>query len=275
VLRSSCQKPARSGPHSTEQEWQEMSFEPLPELADLLQIAINAATAGAEELKVQAGGPFEARVKGEIGNLVTDVDVAAEHRVRNAIASRRPDDLVSGEELPDSPGVRAAVRWSIDPLDGTTNYIRGLPFYCTSVAACSTATGQWLVGAVVAPALGVTYFASHGGGAWMSRGDAPVRVSGPPHGRESRLLGTGFSYSRTVREVQYTQLPELMTTFSDLRRFGSAALEICNVAEGTLDSFHESDLYEYDWAAAALIAEEAGLSVVRPSIPGAAMSATR
>ncbi|TXN31237.1 inositol monophosphatase family protein [Lacisediminihabitans profunda] len=253
-----------------------MSLEPLPKLADLLQIAITAATAGAEELTAQSGEPFETHTKGEIGNLVTDVDVAAEHRVRNAIATRRPDDLVSGEELPDSPGARATVRWSIDPLDGTTNYIRGLPFYCTSVAACSTSTGKWLVGAVVAPALGVTYFASLGGGAWMSRGgrDA-VRISGPPPGRASRLLGTGFSYSRTVRENQYAQLPELMTTFSDLRRFGSAALEICCVAEGTLDAFHESDLYEYDWAAAALIAEEAGLSIVRPSVQGAAMSATR
>ena len=81
--------------------------------------------------------PFNTRFKGEIGDLVTDADIAAELSVRNAIASKRPDDLITGEELADSPGVRATVRWSIDPLDGTTNYIRGLPFYCTSVAACS------------------------------------------------------------------------------------------------------------------------------------------
>ncbi len=252
-----------------------MSFDSLAERAKLLQLAIEAATAGAEELSAYAGGPLPTRIKGEAGNLVTDVDVAAERRVRKLITSKRPEDPISGEELPDSGGARASVRWSIDPLDGTTNYVRGLPFYCTSVAACSTVTGQWLAGAVVAPALGVIYFASLGGGAWMSRGSAPIRISGPPLDRSGRLLGTGFSYSRTVREAQYVQLSELMTAFSDLRRFGSAALEICGVAEGTLDAFHESDLYEYDWAAAALIAEEAGLSITRPLAPGGAMTVTR
>lgn len=247
----------------------------LSDLAEILQLAIHAATAGAEELSAGAIRPLNTRVKGEIGNLVTDVDLAAERSIRNAIASQRPDDLVTGEELDDAPGILATVRWSIDPLDGTTNYIRGLPYYCSSVAACSIATGQWLVGAVVAPALGVTYFASRGGGGWMSRRGVTVRLSGPPLNRKGRLLGTGFSYAQTVRDNQYTQLPEIMTMFTDLRRFGSAALEICNVAEGSLDAFHESDLQEYDWAAAALIAEEAGLLVIRPDSSSDIMSATR
>jgi myo-inositol-1(or 4)-monophosphatase len=220
----------------------------------LLAVARRAATAGAEVL---ASRPERVDVKGEHGDLVTDVDRRAEDRVRAVLA-------VTGEELARHDVGGAPVRWSIDPLDGTTNFVRGIPYYATCVAACDAVNGRWLVGVVHAPALDSIYWAASGLGAFRKRGAETVRLSGPPGRRGASLLGTGFSYNATIRDEQLLELAVELPHHTDIRRLGSAALDICLVADGTLDAFLERDLSEHDWSAAALIAQEAGLFVSRP-----------
>lgn len=234
--------------------------------AELLDVALAAARCGADVLLAGARGTFQVTSKGdEAGNLVTDVDVAAEHAVRGVIQSRRPADEITGEELPPAGADQSArVRWSIDPLDGTTNFTRGIPFYATCVGAAD-ADGQWLAGAVVAPALAKTYFAHRDGGAWLAADGTVRRLTGPVGGQGARVLGMGYSYSAEVRAEQFRAAAEQMRDYTDARILGSAALAICAVAEGALDGFVETDLGEHDWAAAAVIAEEAGLRVTRPA----------
>lgn len=237
-------------------------------LDELLDCALAAAGVGAAELKNRFGGPLQISSKTSPEDHVTDADLASERLVREAIARMRPDDTITGEELENQIGAEAKVRWSIDPLDGTINYTRGLPNYATSVGAASVETGEWLVGAVVAPSLGLTYYAKRGGGAWVIRDGQHTQLHGPPAERTTKILATGFSYDATKRVAQFEALAQLMPNFVDLRRMGSAALDMCAVAEGSIDAYYERDIKEYDWAAAALIAEEAGLSVLRPKFVG-------
>jgi myo-inositol-1(or 4)-monophosphatase len=238
--------------------------------AELVDIALEAARAGAAVLREGAHQVLQVDVKGEQGNLVTNVDVAAEVAVRDVILRRRPDDEITGEELPVNEAAGAQVRWSIDPLDGTTNFTRGIPYYATSVGAVA-ASGAWLAGAVVAPALSKTYYGYLGGGAWISDPQGVRRLVGPVDRSGALLLGMGYSYSSDIRRAQYAQTAEMMADYTDARALGSAALAVCAVAEGALDGYVETDLAEYDWAAAALIAEEAGLLVVRPTANSTAL----
>jgi myo-inositol-1(or 4)-monophosphatase len=233
-------------------------------MSEILDLARAAAPAGAAVLAAARPDHLHVRVKSGASDLVTDVDVAAEHAIRRVIAAARPGDSIGGEELPRHHNNAAEYRWSIDPLDGTTNFVRGIPYYCTSVAVAAMRTGDWVAGAVVAPQLGVTYYAERGNGAWLETRRGTKRLRPRSDRAELRLVGTGFSYDPRTRLDQFEALPDLMTTYHDLRRFGSAALEICAVAEGALDAFYEDDLQEWDWAAAALVAEEAGLLVKRP-----------
>ncbi|WP_235732454.1 inositol monophosphatase family protein [Mycolicibacterium septicum] len=235
--------------------------------AELVDVALEAARAGAAVLRSRPRASASVTVKGERGDLVTDVDVAAERAVRAVLSSRRPNDHVTGEELPGTAPAGARVRWSIDPLDGTTNFTRGIPYYATSVGAVCIATGQWLAGAVDAPVLGKTYYAYRGGGAWLAEATGVHRLTGPAAGGDgaARLLGMGYAYSADVRRAQCGMTAEMMAGYTDARALGSAALAICAVAEGALDGYVESHLGEYDWAAAALVAEEAGLAVRRPA----------
>ena len=238
------------------------------QLDQLLDCALDAANTGAAELLKRFGGPLEIESKTSAEDKVTDADLASERMVREVISRHRPNDSISGEELAEQVGVEAKVRWSIDPLDGTVNYTRGIANYCTSVGAMNLETGEWLVGAVVAPSLGLTYFAKRGGGAWLTRDGVTTQIFGPPKGRETKILATGFSYSAEERNAQFAKLAEMMTEFVDVRRMGSAALDACMVADGTVDVYYERHIKEHDWAAALLIAEEAGQVVKRPEFVG-------
>lgn len=234
-------------------------------LRELLSVALAAAAQGSKVLAGRGDSVLSLNTKSADGDLVTQFDLAAEKAVRHTILDRRPNDTVSGEELPTLlPGNPSGYRWSIDPLDGTTNFTRSMPHFATSVAVCGPG-GNWLAGVVDAPRLGRVYSASLGQGAWLDCDGVRVRLAGPKHRSSGRLLGTGFSYLENIRKEQYARLPDLMELFVDLRRTGSAALDICAVADGALDAFLERDLKEYDWAAASLIAEEAGLTVTRPT----------
>ena len=248
---------------------------PLPDSAavpgndplELLDVAREAAAAGAAVLARRNAEGLNAVNKSADGDWVTEFDTAAEQAVREVLARRRPQDTVTGEELEDSIPVHASgIRWSIDPLDGTTNFIRNIVYYATSVAAVND-DGDWLAGVVHAPALVRVYSAARGHGAWLAEHGNVRQLYGPDPERVGKLLGTGFSYDGEVRAEQYAALPALAGQFADVRRLGSAALDLCMVADGSLDAYIERGLNEYDYAAGALIVEEAGVPVQRPPKP--------
>ncbi|MET4096064.1 inositol monophosphatase family protein [Arthrobacter sp. UYCu712] len=244
-----------------------MSADPAtPELEVLLDLAKAAAAAGAAVLAGRNAAELDVSNKGDSGDWVTAFDLAAESAVRHVLTAARPRDTITGEEggtvLPDAP---SGYRWSIDPLDGTTNFIRNIVYYGTSVAVAD-ADGVWLAGVVNAPALGRTYYASRGHGAWLEYNGRTTQLFGPVPGRRGQILATGFSYDPAVRAEQAGVLGGLMDGFADVRRLGSAALDLCLVADGTHDAFGERGLNEHDFAAGALIAEEAGCWVRRPRL---------
>nr|WDS96027.1 fructose-1,6-bisphosphatase/inositol-1-monophosph atase [Micrococcus sp.] len=260
-------------------------------LSGLLVVAKSAAKAGAAVL-AQRPVTLVPATRDELGaetktsgsDWVTDYDRRAEDAVRQVITGYRPHDEISGEEYghtaPEHP---SGCRWAIDPLDGTTNFIRGIPQFCTSVAVEGpdedTGERRWLASAVVAPVLGRIWWASAGQGAFTALDPSlgvtgedgeplePVRLAGPVLGRSGRLLGTGFGYDAERRAFQQRVLAQIMPAFGDVRRIGSAALDLCMVADGTLDAYAEIGTMEYDWAGGALIAEEAGVPVHRPAHP--------
>ncbi|MGL3806515.1 inositol monophosphatase family protein [Paeniglutamicibacter sp. R2-26] len=254
-------------------------------MAQLLGVAREAAAAGAAVLSGRGRTRVDADTKSAAGDWVTDFDRRAEVAVRNVISTARPNDSITGEEyghtVPASP---SGYRWSIDPLDGTANFVRGIVYYCTSVAVYgpdpgAPETGRWLAAAVSAPALDSEYYAAAGSGAWLAETDSSAGTGGQPadgprpatrlHGGDpaesGRLLATGFGYDANRRQFQVGALMGLMPGFANVRRLGSAALDLCLVADGTLDAYAEYGTQEYDWAAGALIAEEAGIPVLRPS----------
>lgn len=261
-----------------------------PTPVELLAVARAASSAGA---RVLAGRPVgravETEDKSAAGDWVTGFDRAAERAVRESIAAVRPGDVLSGEEYPTTdPGAGTGYRWSIDPLDGTTNFVRGILYYGTSVAVIGPGPdGEpvWLAGAVTAPALGVQYVAVRGIGAyrlaWTAEADAASgapeteadfevpegweQLHGPDPEETGPVLATGFGYDAERRSVQVQAIETLLPGFANLRRIGSAALDLCLVAEGALDAYAELGTNEWDWAAGALIAEEAGVPVTRPN----------
>ncbi len=238
-------------------------------LNELLEVALRAANVGADIImtfRKQSTLTFD--TKGDINNFVTEADLASERAVRDAIRSARPTDTITGEEFAADNIADAKVRWSIDPLDGTINYMRRLPFYACSVGAQDIATGEWVAGAVVAPELNTVWYAAKGLGSFVVRDGQTTKLTGPPADRKSKILATGFSYSPEIRPSQLAEVTKLMVDFEDLRRNGAAAIDMCHVAEGVLDAYFERDIKEYDWAAAALIAEEAGVPVLRPTVVG-------
>ena len=235
--------------------------------AELLHVALQAAVAGAAVLQKRNDGDLQAENKCSDSDWVTAFDTAAERAVRDVIWRSRPHDAITGEEFGTTvpEGASSGIRWSIDPLDGTTNFLRNIVYYGTSVAAV-TEDGTWLAGVVHAPALNRVYWASRGQGAWVREEGTVRQLHGPVTGRPGTLVGSGFTYNPGQRSQQLGELVELLAGHGDLRRLGSAALDLCMVADGTLDAFAERGLNEHDWAAGALIAEEAGVAVRRPAL---------
>jgi myo-inositol-1(or 4)-monophosphatase len=235
------------------------------DLEPIYSVALEAALEGRRTLSHHAGNRAPV-VKGFPGDVVTEVDRLAEERIRGVIRDRRPDDLVVGEELPDSGNGLTGVEWYIDPIDGTSNFVHGIDLYCSSVAAYDRKSSRWLVGVVAMANSGVLYSAARGQGARMHWADGTSHVlsaRGPQNG--PRLLGVGLSYDRSARPEQLREMRSLMESYDDMRSLGTAAYALCLVAQGALASFVETDLFPFDWAAGALIAEEAGAIVDRPA----------
>jgi myo-inositol-1(or 4)-monophosphatase len=197
-------------------------------------------------------------------DVVTEVDRESEAMLRTRLATLRPEDGFFGEE--GGRGESASgITWVVDPIDGTVNFLYGIPAYAVSVAAVDRSERS-VAGAVVDVSTGTVYSAARGGGA--TRDGTPVRVR-PPAPLAEQLFLTGFQYRQEVRRLQGPAVARLVAEVRDIRRMGSAALDLCAVASGTADAFVEEGLQLWDRAAAGLVAEEAGAVVeVRPGAGG-------
>ena len=185
-------------------------------------------------------------------DVVTEMDLASEKLITGFLAEHRPDDGVLGEEGASSPGT-SGVRWVVDPVDGTVNYLYGRPDWAVSVAA--EYGGERVVGVVAAPVRGETFHAVLGRGAFMGERALSCRPSPP---LDQALIGTGFGYVAERRVAQAEVARTLVPRVRDIRRSGSAAIDLCDVAAGRLDGFYERGLHPWDLAAGDLIAREAG-----------------
>ena len=232
------------------------------------QLAAEAADyVAARRTEVFAGDHAGAAVssKSTPTDPVTVVDTETEALLRRRLAELRPGEPVLGEEGggPAGGSGRDTVTWVLDPIDGTDNFVYGIPAYAVSVAA--QVDGRSVAGAVADVGAGEVYSAGLGLGA---------HVDGPAGRHRLRctdvtelsmaLLGTGFGYSPARRAQQARLLAALLPTVRDVRRIGSAALDLCLVAAGRLDAYYEHGLQVWDWAAGALIAAEAGARVMLP-----------
>ncbi|MEZ5140930.1 MAG: inositol monophosphatase family protein [Acidimicrobiales bacterium] len=188
-------------------------------------------------------------------DMVTEMDRAAEQLIAQGILAARPDDGLVGEEGTSRDGT-SGVRWIIDPLDGTTNYLYGHAGFAVSVAAARG--DEVLAGVVVDPLHGDTFAATRGRGA--TRNGAPVHCSAADD-LATALVATGFSYDPARRGRQARVLAEVLPRIRDIRRMGAAAVDLCSVACGRVDAFWEKGLQPWDHAAGALIAAEAGARV--------------
>jgi myo-inositol-1(or 4)-monophosphatase len=231
--------------------------------SELLALALEAARRAGALLR--DGRPDDltvAATKSSPIDVVTEMDIAAEKLITTYLSDRRPDDGFLGEEGASSEG-SSGIRWVIDPLDGTVNYLYGLPTWSVSVAA--ERDGETLVGVVEVPMRRETFRAVLGGGAYLN--DRPVGCRPAPP-LEQALVATGFNYVTTVRTHQAAIAARLIPRLRDIRRGGSAAIDLCDVAAGRLDGYFERGLFPWDLAAGDLIAREAGaLTGGRPGNP--------
>jgi len=231
-----------------------MSVEASPR--ELLELALEAARAATELVADRAakGVSVEATKSSET-DVVTEADRASEELIRATILAQRPDDAFLGEEGDDVAGT-SGVRWIVDPIDGTVNFLYGIPRYAVSIAA--EVGGSIVAGVVVDVPHRVAYTAYRDGATVLAyRNGEPLHVRGETP-LSQRLVATGFSYSAQVRRLQGQALVRLLPRVRDVRRAGSCALDICSVAEGSTDGYFEEGVHLWDYAAATLVAEGAG-----------------
>lgn len=228
-------------------------------MTTLLDLARSAAELGGRMLLQGQPGAEQVDAKSSPTDVVTQMDTASERAIVAHLLAARPDDAILGEEAGQRPGT-SGVRWVIDPLDGTVNYLYGLPLWAVSVAAQDA--GGVLAGAVAVPALDSLFYAERGAGAWRVSGGRTerlaVRACADP---AVALVATGFGYRPSRRAAQSTALAQIMTSIRDVRRCGAAALDLCWLAAGHYDAYFERGLQPWDLAAGTLIAREAGAVV--------------
>lgn len=242
---------------------------------ELLAVAVTIARSAADLARtLRAQGIGEVSTKSTPTDVVTAADKAVENHVIEVLHQSRPDDAVLGEETGQTGGkvASSAVRWILDPIDGTVNYLYGLPQYAVSLAA--EVGGTVVAGVVHNPATGDEWTATLGGGAW--RGGRRLTGSGVTELGQT-LVGTGFGYDPARRAHQAAVLAGLLPRIRDIRRIGVASIDLCLAAEGALDAVYEKGLNPWDYAAGGLVASEAGLLVTglagAPAGPGFLMAA--
>ncbi|HVL81873.1 MAG TPA: inositol monophosphatase family protein [Actinomycetota bacterium] len=220
---------------------------------DLLAVAVRAARAGAEALMERFGGPVRGlETKSTATDPVSDADRAAEDAVLSVLRRERPDDGIVSEEG-GSAESRSGLRWVVDPLDGTVNYLYSIPHWAVSVAVEDEE--DVLVGVVLDPLRQELFTATRGGGA--QRNGAPIQVSDAAS-LDGSLIATGFGYDPVVRIEQADILTRFIGRARDVRRAGTASLDLVWTACARLDGYYESGLKPWDLAAGGLIVREAG-----------------
>jgi len=232
------------------------------QLDDLLAVARKAAAAGCAAVVERVGDHGSVRTKSSLTDPVTEADEAGEAAIRQVLSDLRPDDAVIGEEGDDVAG-STGLRWLLDPLDGTVNFLYGYPQWCVSVAVADE-DGP-VIGVVIDPNRSEEFAAVRGAPLLLNgvelhrRG---VHVSGQSDDPlQGVMLATGFNYEEPVRRLQGPVFESLIPRVRDIRRGGSAALDLCWVAAGRLDAYFEHGVRAWDVSAGALACLSAGLVV--------------
>jgi myo-inositol-1(or 4)-monophosphatase len=237
---------------------------------ELLAVAVEAARAAAAVLVERyeaAGGPRDLRTKSTPTDLVSAADLDAEAAIREVLHRRRPDDAILGEEGDEVAGT-SGLRWVVDPLDGTVNYLFGLPQWCVSVAC------EGRAGAILDPIRGELFEVVPGRSATLD--GEPVRPSTRTE-LATALVATGFNYDSAVRARQAEVVARVIPRAADIRRMGSAALDLAWTAAGRYDAFYERGVSAWDVAAGTMLCATAGLEVrelePRDGLPGGVLAA--
>lgn len=221
---------------------------------ELLNLAVDIAKK-AGELLLARPKTLDINTKSSDIDIVTQMDRASEKFIVESILAKRPDDGIIGEEGADRPS-KSGYTWVIDPIDGTVNYLYNMAGWSISIAI-KDSQGT-LIGVVYSPTINALFTAIRGGGSYLN--GAKLACNDPIELNRA-LLATGFAYRKELREEQVHQFNKLILNIRDYRRNGSAAIDICHVAAGIVDGYYEMGLYEWDRAAAELIATEAGAKV--------------
>ncbi len=219
--------------------------------AELLSLAQRIGREAAAML-MDRPAELEVNTKSTAIDVVTQMDIKVEAFIVEELLAARPDDGLIGEEGADRAST-SGITWVIDPLDGTVNYLYDLPGWNVSIGA-KDEEGQ-LIGVVVAPSINSTWWAVRGEGAFFN--GKPIRCNDPIEMNRA-MVATGFQYDVAHRGKQIEHLSMALPLIRDLRRNGAAAVDLCHVAMGRVDAYYEHGLKEWDWAAAGLIAREAG-----------------
>ncbi len=236
-------------------------------MTELLDLARSLALdAGELAARRRREGVAVAATKSTIVDVVTEADREVERLVLDRLRAERPADGVLGEEGASIPSSSGLV-WVVDPIDGTVNYLYGLPHYAVSIAVVEVPDGgdpdplTWraLAGCVLNPATGEIFTAEVGEGAYC--GDRRLHVAEPVD-LDQALIATGFAYAASTRAFQGEVVARLLPQVRDIRRQGTASLDLCFVADGRYDAYFERTLSPWDHAAGALVAREAGARVV-------------
>jgi myo-inositol-1(or 4)-monophosphatase len=237
--------------------------------AELLEVAVEAARMAGELLseRVRAGRERTVTSKSTPTDLVSEADLAAERAIRELLRRHRPDDGFLGEESGPEESGSSGLSWVVDPLDGTVNFLFGIPQWCVSVAV-RDGKGM-LAGAVYDPNRDELFTATRDGHATLTDAQGAVELAGPQRGESQRreelasaMVATGLAYDASVRGAQAKVLARLAPRVRDIRRFGSAALDLTWTAAGRYDAYFERSVKQWDIAAGALICERVGLCVL-------------
>jgi len=227
-----------------------VSLTPAPD--ELLALATDIAAQAAQLIARFATTGFGVDTKSTRTDMVTDADQGSQSLIERLIREARPDDGWLGEEGAERRGT-SGVRWVFDPLDGTTNFVYGIPAYAVSIAV--EVEGQVVAGVVHDVVHRQTFTAALGKGARLN--GASIAISGNTD-LATALLATGFGYDPSRRAEQGAMLARVLPHIRDIRRSGSAALDLCHVASGQFDGYFEYRLNPWDYAAGGIIAREAG-----------------
>lgn len=228
-------------------------------VGELLRLAVDVAHEAGALLRSYAGrADLDVGTKSTATDPVSAADQASERLISDRIRGARPHDGLVGEERSDDREGSSGLQWVVDPLDGTVNYLYGIPHWCVSIAV-EDHRGP-LAGVVYDPSRGETFAACRGGGSTLD--GSALRIT-PPGRVAGALIATGFSYDAATRLDQIAMVSTLIGEVRDVRRFGSAALDLCWIAAGRWDGYAEFGLHRWDWSAGSLVVLEAGGAVTR------------